>query len=163
MRDGRSVSVRRRVLLRINAVFAIAGVAALAAFFAAALGPAADAKYKYELSVPLSDLPENGTYDVEWQGYKAFVVMPERSVVLFAYSDGTYWLQDPWAKRVSVGCLEIALRDDLFQCVDADGWRRNAFVWRRDGSPAREGLAALDRPPTLEQGGQLIIGRFADE
>lgn len=153
---------RRQLLSLTVTLLALLGVAFVFTPFAASLSPTERAQSAHEYPVALGSVPDSGFSSVDWLGYRVFLAKnPEIRVFRIPLYDGKPALPDlTWARAI-VPCGEFVFRENLFQCVDQaqhEWWRINAR-WHANGASVNPMFPALESPPFVVSGNQIIIGR----
>jgi len=154
---------RKRFLQIAVTIAACLGLAFACSPFIASLFPSDAAKAKDSVKVPLSALKEHEATEVDWHGYKVFVVnTPEVNAFLMPYWDDAYRLPDPTWEQPLVPCKTFTMSNDLFSCADTDlhpNWQR-ATQWDFSGNTINKTwVPNLRKAPFTISGGQVVISQ----
>ncbi len=121
---------RRKLLASTTGLILLLGLALIAIPFIGSMGPNEVAKSKARVKVEISEIPEVGALDVDYQWHKALVVKnPEIAVFLMPYWEGSYRLPDPTWERPIVPCNNFIIIKDGFSCDDSmldESWNQQA-------------------------------------
>ncbi|WP_444914544.1 hypothetical protein [Microbulbifer sp. TRSA007] len=151
---------RRKLLSLVTTLSILIGLVFVATPFFASMNPNKAAKSSSKIRIDLSEIPEAGALEVDYQWYKALVVKnPEMTVFVVPYSDGTYWLPDPTWERPFLPCNKFLIRKDGFYCKDPslhEGWHEQA-QWDSQGSNKGTWMPDLQKLNFRIQGKYLVL------
>ena len=99
---------KRKILRNATIFLCLVGLALAATPFFASMNPSQTIKNKAKVRVVLSEIPEEGALEVDFQGDKILIVRkPKLSVFLMPYYNGAYRLPDPTWRRAIVPCKKF--------------------------------------------------------
>lgn len=136
------------------------GIALVAIPFVGSMSPSEVTKSKAKVEVEISEIPEAGALEIDYQRYKALVVKkPEMAVFLMPYWEGAYRLPDPTWERAIVPCNHFIISEDGFACDDRElheSWNEQAR-WDLRGKNNGTWMPDLQKTNFRVQGKYLVL------
>jgi len=152
--------IRRKLLAFTTVLILLIGLALTAIPFLGSMGPNEVAKSKARVKVEISEIPEEGALEVNYQWHKALVVKnPEMAVFLMPYWEGSYRLPDPTWERPIVPCSNFIISKDGFSCNDSslhESWNQQAR-WDLRGINKGTWMPNLQKANYRVQGKYLVL------
>lgn len=151
---------RRKLLVSLTGLTILFGFIFAAIPFVVSMNPNEVAKTNARVRVEVSEIPEVGALEVDYQWYKALVVKnPEIAVFLMPYYDEVYRLPDPTWERSLVPCSNFTISGQGFACEDAKlhkSWNEQAR-WDLQGNNKGTWMPDLKKANFKLEGKYLIL------
>jgi len=153
MEKRRALNIVVTITISIGALFA-------AVPFVSSMSPSLKVREDARLRVDISRIPENGALELDWHGYKVFLVrQPALTAFLMPYWEGSYWLPDPTWERAYIPCEKFSIGNLGFSCIDPklhENWRENA-QWDLTGKTSSHWMPDLETAPYKIEGKYIVI------
>ena len=151
---------RRKILGILTILTAIFGIVFAAVPFVGSMNPNEMAKSKAKVRVEISEIPDTGALEIDYQWYKALVVKnPEMAVFVIPHYDGSYRLPDSTWERAFVPCNNFIINAEGFACEDSklhESWNEEAR-WNLKGNNKGNWMPDLEKINFRIQGKHLIL------
>jgi hypothetical protein len=151
---------RRKLLALLTGLTVLSGLIFAAIPFVGSMNPNEVAKSNARVRVEISEIPEVGALEVDYQWYKALIVKnPEMAVFLMPYNKGAYQLPDPTWERPIVPCNNFIISAQGFACEDTklhESWGEQAR-WDLKGRSKGTWMPDLQKTNFKLQGKYLIL------